>query len=304
MIRLSDMNFKKIFAGFIIAAFIAVISTLAAGGYIFRDKIAFILRYHTITDNYEKHPDDVTKNQLKKFSEDFHDIKDVLILDSGNNITYSAKNSELAKYSAFELGYSDMNHRYLVSSQNSDIMFYLLDSKELYLSLILNEKMDKLIKEHDNESFFLTNIQNKKAYGLSYILNKDTSEKIYFITDIQPVKYANAYFEACELLAAVLLAFYLIIVALWTYQNAKTNRLNAPLWGIITLFTNIIGVLIYAVYKRNIIVCEKCNSIQNKNNIYCTRCQNKLNETCEKCRSIISVHDKYCSHCGGQVKQK
>ena len=303
MNKLLDMNFKKIFIGFIIFAIIIGIGSLGVGGYIFKDKISFIYHYDKIKEEFKRNDSNTIKNELSKFSNDFNDIADILVLDKDNNVVYSAK-QKFTNNSNFELDYSSVSKKYLVDKNNEDVMFYLTDNEELMLSLITNKNIDKIKRDHDDESFFLKNIKSKETYGLSYVLNKDSNEKIYFITDIQPVKNANIYFEIVEIIIMCLFATYLIIVALWTYQNAKKNNLNAPLWGIVTLFTNIIGVCIYAIYKRKVIVCEKCRTIQNKINIYCTNCKNKLNDTCDKCGNIISKKDKYCSHCGEKIKEK
>ena len=303
MNRLLDMNFKKIFIGFIIFAIFIGIGAIGVGGYIFKDKISFIYRYDTLKDSVKKSDSETLKSELSKFSSDFSDIVDVLVLDKDNNIIYSTK-QKFTNSSNFMLDYSSVGKKYLVDKNNEDVMFYLQDSKELYLSIIANKNIDKIKQEHDDESFFLKDIQSKKTYGLLYILNRNSNEKVYFITDVVPVQNANVYFEACEIIIMCLFATYLIIVALWTYQNAKKNNLNAPLWGIITLFTNIIGVVIYAIYKRRVIICEKCHSIQSKINVYCTNCQNKLNEICDNCGSIINKKDKYCPHCGEKIKEK
>lgn len=49
---------------------------------------------------------------------------------------------------------------------------------------------------------------------------------------------------------SLLAVFIPIILALWVYQNARKFKLSAPVRGIITLFTNIAGVLVYLIYKH------------------------------------------------------
>ena len=301
MSKLLDMNFKKIFIGFIIFAILIGIGTVGVGGYIFKDKISFIYHYDKIKEEFKRNNSNTIENELLKFSNDFNDIVDILVLDKDNNVVYSAK-QKFTNASNFELDYSSLSKKYLIDKNNEDVMFYLQDNEELYLSMIINKNIEKINHDHDNESFFLKNVQNKKTYGLSYILNKDTNQKVYFITDIAPVKNVNIYFEVSEIIIMCLFATYLIIVALWTYQNAKKNNFNAPLWGIITLFTNIIGVCLYAIYKKRLLVCGKCYTVQNKLNIYCTNCKNKLNDTCSKCGNIVNKKNNYCSHCGEKIK--
>lgn len=52
---------------------------------------------------------------------------------------------------------------------------------------------------------------------------------------------------------AVLVLFFMlywIITSLIVYQNARITKLNSYFWGIVTLFTNVIGVGIYLIYIK------------------------------------------------------
>lgn len=71
--------------------------------------------------------------------------------------------------------------------------------------------------------------------------------------------------------------------------------------GMLTLFVNIISVIIYSSYKNNRTTCNKCYTSNNKNNIYCTNCGNKINECCKKCNTTINKNDKYCKNCGEKI---
>lgn len=301
MNKLLNANFKKIFIGFIIFSILIAVSAAAAGGYIFKDKIFFIYRYNKLSGDFKKSGFETQKNELTDFAFNFSDIADILVLDKDNNVIYCAK-QKFANISAPELTFADPGKTYLEDKNNKDAMFYLCDNKELYLSVIADKYAKKFYRINDKSSLFFKDIQNKKIYCLSYILNKDKSEKLCFITDAVPCKNGGIYFEICEIIIASLFAAYLIIVALWTYQNAKRNNLNAPLWGIVCLFTNIIGVAIYALYKKNATVCENCRLVQSKTNIYCPRCRRKLNDVCKSCKSIINKNDNYCPHCGETLK--
>lgn len=60
---------------------------------------------------------------------------------------------------------------------------------------------------------------------------------------------------------SLLAVFIPIILALWVYQNARKSKLSAPVWGIITLFTNIAGVLVYLIYKHINGICGFCGAV-------------------------------------------
>jgi RNA polymerase subunit RPABC4/transcription elongation factor Spt4 len=162
--------------------------------------------------------------------------------------------------------------------------------------------VDKDIKNsHDDETFFEDNFNSKKIYLLSYIANKAIGYKIYFISDVHPVQKGSLYIEIVGAVATLFFMLYWVLVALWVYQNAQKSKINAVLWGIITLFTNLAGLLIYLIYKQNNQTCFKCGAVQNKGNIYCIYCGTKLSNTCKKCSAIISEGDSFCNHCGNRI---
>lgn len=302
MKKLLNVNFKKVIVIFLLCSLFIGVVTVGVGAYVFKEKICFMNSYNNIKEDFKNGYDESLKEKIQKLSNNSKDIAEVIVLDSNNNVIYFTNKSQLVVSSDFKLDYLESNHKYLINGNNEDVVFHLQDKKDLYLSILVNKNVNEILKEYDDDSFFLENIQNKKVYGLSYTLNKKNNEKIYFVTSIVNEKKIDIYFEICEIILMLIVAMYLIIVALWAYQNAKLNYLNAPLWGIIVLFTNIIGVIIYAIYKKEKIACPKCHFVQSKGNAYCTNCGEKLLVVCDNCLDPIDINDKYCPHCGEKIK--
>lgn len=96
---------------------------------------------------------------------------------------------------------------------------------------------------------------------------------------------------------------YWIMVALWVYQSALKARLFAPAWGLVTLFTNLAGVLVYLIYRHTSVVCACCGAVQPRNNLFCTFCGSELGERCGSCGCGLKQTDVYCPKCGSK-KQK
>lgn len=298
------LNYKKIIKLYVIFAIIAIIFSGVFLGYTFKDKLLFIYNYNKVSEKIEngKIGVDAVKSDITKLANQSADIVDILILDRNNIVSFSAKNSEFATVGEFtlELGKGGEN-RYLIYPKNQNVTFKLMKKDELMLSTIFMNYESDINTSHANNTFFEKNFNTRKIYLLSYTADKSTGDKIYFISDVHPVPSSELYIEIVGALATLFLMLYWVLLALWVYQNARKSKINAELWGIITLFTNLAGLFIYLIYKQNNQTCFKCGAIQNKSNIYCTYCGAEVNETCNRCSSIVGEGDSFCNHCGNKI---
>lgn len=123
----------------------------------------------------------------------------------------------------------------------------------------------------EDETKSVEDTENKVLTGIEY------NEAIKYIDSLPPnqatvirMKYLDEYtlkeiydeYDEDNFRLMLLFMVCLIIVALWVYQNALKSKLSAPAWGIITLFTNIAGVLVYLIYKHINDVCGYCGAVQ------------------------------------------
>lgn len=301
---MEKLNFKKIIALYLIFAVISGIFSAVLLGYTFKDKLLFAYNYKRVSEKIEegKLGVDAVKSDIATLANQSADVVDILILDKNNKVSFSAKNSEFAGGGKFTLerGKNEEN-RYLTYSQNPNVTFKLMKDEELMLSPVLFDHDRDIKNNHYDDTFFEDNFNSKKIYLLSYTADKSTGDKIYFISDVHPVANGSLYIKIVGAVITLFFMLYWVFVALWVYQNARKSKINAVLWGIITLFTNIAGLFIYLIYKQNNQSCFKCGAIQNKGNIYCTYCGTKIIKTCEGCSAIISEGDSFCNHCGTRI---
>lgn len=301
---MENLNFRKIIILYLVFALIAGIFSAALLGYKFKDKLLFAYNYNKVNEKIEegKLGVDAVKTDIVSLGAQSSDIVDILILNKSNKISYSAKNSAFARGGEFALERGkDEENRYLTYSQNPDVTFRLMKNDELMLSTVLLDYEKDIENHHDDNTFFENDFNAKKIYLLSYTADKHTGDKIYFISDVRPVPNGWLYIKMVGALATLFFMLYWVLLALWVCQNARKSKLNAVLWGVITLFTNLAGLFIYLVYKQNNQSCLKCGAIQNKGNIYCIYCGTKISETCKGCNAIISKGDIFCHHCGKNI---
>ncbi len=295
-------NFKKIFIVYIIAAVICGAACAGAVGYAYRDKISLALQYEKTSEMLKKQGTDEKKKQsLDSLAKTSGDICDVLLLDEKNNVIYSAKNSDFAADGVFELKKTD-GSRFLENSKSTGAVFRFVKKEEFMLSSVFADDFKEIRDEYDEDNFYLENFRNKKLYLISLLGKKDSSEKAYVISDPKPVQFGMLSLKISASVVMLLFMLYIIIVALWVYQNARRSGLSAPVWGIVTLFTNLAGVLVYLIYKHVNGTCGFCGAVQPRENIYCTECGRKMGNTCDACGHFIKPADRYCPRCGHKQK--
>jgi uncharacterized membrane protein len=100
------------------------------------------------------------------------------------------------------------------------------------------------------------------------------------IRTVSPIPYAEKLLEIIGELLGLIMAFYWIGLALWVYKDAGRKKLNASLWGLLILITNLVGLIVYLIYKQSNLTCFKCGALQSKFSSFCSNCGTGINESC------------------------
>lgn len=314
--RIVRVRFSKILICYLCAVIVFGIVSLAVLGYVFRDKLTFAYNYMLVSEKVEKNNlgVDSLQNDLIALAQKSPDLADILVLDSNNTIVFSAKKSDFAVGNPLRLtrGTSRGYYSFLSDPAYPDYSFWLVKNTELATSSILFSNWYQSPQDHyvgigqgkpEDDYFFERNFNNKKVYLLSYVGDRATGDKIYFISDIQPVKDGALYARIIGAGAILFFMAYWVLLALWIYADAFRRRLHAPIWGVIGLFTNLAGLLVYQLYKQNNSTCFKCGAVQGRAHIFCTSCGAKLSETCPTCGAVTSAGERFCKSCGDDLPE-
>lgn len=287
---IEKINFKKVVIIYFIVLIIFAITLTIFLGNKYYNKLEFIYNYEVLKESFKKNYNiNDIKKELQNINDKSDDIVDTAITNNGN-ILYSTSNiytNNLTKLEGSKKYYEDDNNN----------LYTLYKKDKLFINLFLPEEKDEY--EYNEEFTFNKEYNNK--YIITYIRNEHSSDTIVLLSQISPVKNSDIYLKGTLSIIILFLSLYWIIVALMIYQNSLNRGLNPYIWTGLTLITNVIGVMIYLIYKYNRVTCNKCKTSNNKNNLYCTSCGNKINKSCKKCHSIISKKDKYCKSCGEKI---
>jgi len=297
-------NFKKAITVYLIVTVIVGILSVGFLAYTFRDKLTFVYEYHRISEKAEdtKSGLENLKPELTNLATTSSDMVDILILNGQNQILFSAKNSDVSKNGVLELTASASGRsRFLTDRQNPDVHFRLIKGDKLTWSMAMLGIENEVEQEYEDHYFYEDSFDAKRIYLLSYITDRSSGEKVYFISDVQPVAGGKFYIKAVAALAVLFFMLYWVLLAFWVYAQALKSKLNPAMWGIITLFTNFAGLFVFLIYRQGHQTCYKCGALQNKSNVYCTFCGAKLGSVCKECNMAVNEKDRYCRNCGSAL---
>jgi hypothetical protein len=300
---IGGLNFKKAVKIFIALSVIIIVFCISAIAYVSRDKIRMALDYNKTSELFRKEGfNDKVKSQLNKLTYDSKDINNIIVLDKDNNIIFKANDNFINGKSTMNFAPYEQKEGYLQDNINKDIIYKPVREE----SIILDEnyiRHDRVIEEDINSKlFFEKDFHSKRVFLLNYLVNSHEESKILIIRTVSPIPYAERLLEITGSILALIFLIYWIGHALWVYKDANRKHSNPSLWGILVLITNLVGLLIYIMYRQSNRVCSKCGVLQSKENIYCTKCGTRLNQQCDSCGEITSKNDNYCSRCGNKIK--
>lgn len=108
-------------------------------------------------------------------------------------------------------------------------------------------------------------------------------------------------------LGCVLAAFWIILCIYWLYTTAyavsKSWQVGANAWlfGLLTLVTNLFGVLCLWIYIKLHLLCPNCGKMQPRKANYCSVCGTAIYAICPDCGNRVPMKDEYCNGCGRKM---
>ena len=170
------------------------------------------------------------------------------------------------------------------------------------LNSIVSHDFGKIRSEYDDESAFENGLSAKTVYMLNRIQVRKAGGTAYVITRPTSVPGGETALKVTAALAMLLVCVYWVLVALWMYRDAARCKLSPLYWGLIGLFTNLIGLIVYKIYKHSATLCPACGAAQSAGHLYCSFCGAQLGARCANCGGKVGAKDSFCHHCGNKIK--
>ncbi|MDY2601293.1 MAG: zinc ribbon domain-containing protein [Eubacteriales bacterium] len=295
---LSKWNFKKIAVWYLVLAVITGVLCGGTVGYLYRQRLKFAWQYARLEE--AKTPE-ALRMAADKTAAASEDVVDILVVDENQQILYSAKDSKFAAGPLTLTKVGDAK-KYLASADYPEAVFLQVKGDEFMLNSIVSHDFDKIRSEYDDESAFENGLSAKTVYMLNRVQVRKAGGTAYVITRPTSVPGGETALKVTAALAMLLVCVYWVLVALWMYRDAARCKLSPLYWGLIGLFTNLIGLIVYKIYKHSATLCPACGAAQSAGHLYCSFCGAQLGARCANCGGKVGAKDSFCHHCGNKIK--
>lgn len=296
------LNFKIAVRIYLIVSAVLLTLCIAAMVYLTRDKICAAIDYGKLSNTFERQGlGNNVNSQLKKLNSDSKDIVNIFILDENNKIVFKVNNNLIGNNTKVVLTSYELNRKYLQDNINKNVLYRIVREENILLNKDYIQNDEKFKNDIDEEFYYEGDLGSRDIYLINYISSRTNKNKIFIIRTATPIPYVEKTLDITGTLFSLIFITYWIGLALWVYKDANAKKNNPALWGGLVLLTNLVGLIIYFMYKQNNIICYKCGVIQNRENIFCSYCGTKINEQCSHCGNILNKSENYCSKCGEKL---
>lgn len=298
---MEKFNFRK---AVVVCLIVSVLAGTGSAGFLahtFRDRLALADGYRRVSKDVGAAEGGLESMEpgWKRLAASSPDLVDILVLDGENRVVFSAKHSDLSQSGSLNLSEDrGGQNRYLTAGENPDVHFRLTEGGGLQVFRQLLGVDEETGREDRDHYFYEKNYSRQKIYLLSCFAGGPDGTKVYFIGDLRPAAGGRLSVKAAAALAVLLFMAYWVLLALWVYARALRAKMNAPVWGIAALFTNLAGWFVFLLYRQSRRTCCRCGALQSGDGAYCTCCGARLGAVCPRCHRPVNGWDRYCGHCG------
>ncbi len=99
-------------------------------------------------------------------------------------------------------------------------------------------------------------------------------------------------------LIALCIVSYFVALAMWVYLDAAQRDAHPALWGVLTLFMNAVGLIVYLAVRPERLSCSSCGYSLEPGFISCPACGAKCRAQCPSCKHVTDDGWTHCPYCG------
>jgi|GEM_PF-974600 len=299
--RIGKVKFKTILKLYALISIAVVAITAIFIGCVFKNEISLAYRTERLLENFSRGKADISEEDLQERITKYPGITNIVVIGANNEIIIKANEYLLPDGT---LTFTQINNGVWQIEGVTNAMFDTLGSSTIgrwvQATLNINSVNRWMNKSQSKDGFYV--FDNTKYYDCVIAVNPQ-GEKLLFVFDWQPLENGGLVMLLGVIVLVLVIMAGWLLIALWVYKDASQRRCAGIVWGLLALFTNILGLFIYLIYRNWHKTCHKCSALQDRNDIYCTFCGNKMEDTCSRCQGILREKDLYCPHCGLLVEE-
>lgn len=296
---LEKLNFKKAIKLYLILSVFIMLVCVASTLFISREKLKMAWNYEKVSHTFrDKTSDASLKSQLGSLMASSSEVKNIIMVGRDNSILYKINDTLIKNSKVLQFTQTDNHSNYLIDNVNKNVIYKVVKDDDILINKDFIDNHKKIESDINDSYSFEKDLGTNDIYLLNYMVQENTGNKLFIIRSVIEIPNLEMMLKITFAVLVLIFALYWIGLALWVYKDANKKNTNGPLWGLLVLVTNIVGVIVYLMFKQNSILCNQCGALQNKNNKHCSNCGVKINATCKKCGNIVTNDENYCKNCG------
>ena len=244
------------------------------------------------------------KAAIVKFMKDFPGTKNIIVCDNKGSIVYKANDQLVKGKNSFDISKDDQEPGMFRMNRGPE-RFMPMPKREFFS--LIPAPQSGMRKGFDNNS---DRQDSMKSFGDMHRRMKQNPDfinsfniqgkemKIYYISGrFEENKMIDMFFVSHQVLRLLILFFW-VLLAVWVYKDSKARGLQQIFWGLLTLFTGFVGLIIYLLVRRGLRFCNDCKIKIEEDANYCHECGSVLRTKCPACEKMMKLEWNHCTNCG------
>lgn len=241
------------------------------------------------------------KTAITNFMKNYPRTKNIIICDNKGSIIYKATDQLVKGKKSFDISKDDREPGIFRMNRGSE-RFMPIPERELFALIpSSNSGARKGTDTNFNRKNSMNQFDNNHRGNPDFINSFDISGKemkIYYISGrFEENNMIDMFFISHQVLRLLILSFW-VLLAVWVYEDSKKRGLQQIFWGLITLLTGIIGLIIYLFTRHRLHFCGECKVKVDKQASFCQECGSILKTKCSDCGSMMNLEWNHCTNCG------
>jgi len=263
--------------------------------------------------------DDITKERISELAALYGDYSNIIVTDDAGNMVYNLNEGYMPDkdvfnvivdtsgnsktYAAYTYGYiidANKNIKYQMRFDriyNSLKLYDLTKASGFAESVFLDDEGNKLLFYN-----FSSSSSSTKKMNYAYIGSKGWNVYTIFNSSYSyNYSYSRETFNWRDAISGIGVAafvLFLLLLPIWVFMDAKKVEFKPALWGLLVLFTNIIGLIVFLVVRPEPLLCKNCKHVLDAKFVTCPYCGTQSKDLCIKCKSVLEDTWSICPYCG------
>lgn len=261
--------------------------------------------------------DDASKQMMQEHSAKYTDFSNFVVAQDDGHVLYSVNQAYVDAGGIFRMAIAKPSDEYGFVGP----LAVLYDAQGLTVEKFRMEvykgDMAPRGKLHgfamEGTEYLLDSELDAASFGsaqISYDINvyyaniASKGMNLFFLYDANTPKWVGGmrYLDnlplICGGIAVLGFLVYWLSLAIWVFIDASRRDGRPALWGVLTLLTNAVGLIIYLLTRAERPVCKACKHPLEQDFIACPMCGTRNRAQCPACKKLTSEEWRHCPYCG------